>query len=180
MTSPTERPSAHIELIPAAAEQEPILSNLLELYAHDFSEFHDLEIGDDGRFGYKFLPLYWSDPDRHPFLVKTDGHLAGLILVKRGPGVLGNQVVWDIAEFFVLRGYRRRGIGTQMAHEIWRRFPGAWEVRVMQANVAANDFWSHAISKFSGERVEPIYTDKSGERWALYRFNSGDPKQHDL
>jgi predicted acetyltransferase len=180
MTNPAERPSALIELIPAAAEQEPILANLLELYAHDFSEFHNLEIGDDGRFGYKFLPLYWSDPDRHPFLVKTDGHLAGLILVKRGPAVLGIHAVRDIAEFFVLRAYRRRGIGTQMAHEIWRRFPGAWEVRVMQANVAANDFWSHAISKFSGERVEPIYTDKSGERWALYRFNSGDPKQHDL
>jgi predicted acetyltransferase len=178
MTSPTERPSARIELIPAAAEQEPILANLLELYAHDFSEFHDLEIGDDGRFGYKLLPLYWIDPDRHPFLVKTDGHLAGLILVKRGPAALGNQVVWDIAEFFVLRGYRRRGIGTQIAHEIWRRFPGAWEVRVMQSNVAANHFWAHAVSTFAGERVDPVYTEKKGERWALYRFASGNPRQH--
>jgi predicted acetyltransferase len=175
MTKPTERPSAGVEVIPAAAEQEPILANLLELYAHDFSEFHDLEIGEDGRFGYKFLALYWSDPDRHPFLVKTDGHLAGLILVKREPAVPGNHVVWDMAEFFVLRGYRRRGIGTQMAHEIWRRFQGAWEVRVMRANVTANDFWTSSIFEFVGVRVEPIYTEKNGERWALYRFSSGDP-----
>jgi predicted acetyltransferase len=179
MTNRTEKPSAPIEVVPAAAEQEQILANLLELYAHDFSEFHDLEIGADGRFGYKFLPLYWSDPDRYPFLVKTDGHLAGLILVKRGPGIVGNHVVWDMAEFFVVRGYRRRGIGTEMAHQIWRRFLGAWEVRVMQSNVAANHFWAHAVSTFAGERVDPIYTEKEGERWALYRFASGDSKQHD-
>jgi hypothetical protein len=42
MTRHSERPSAHVEVIPAAREQEAILANLLELYAHDFSEFHGL------------------------------------------------------------------------------------------------------------------------------------------
>jgi predicted acetyltransferase len=180
MTNPTEKQSVPIEVIPAPAEQEQTLANLLELYAHDFSEFHDLEIGEDGRFGYKFLPLYWSDPGRYPFLVKTDGSLAGLILVKRDQAVFGDQVVWDMAEFFVLRGYRRRGIGTQMAHEIWRRFLGAWEVRVMRSNVAANHFWAQAVSTFAGERVDPVYPEKGDECWAVYRFTSEDPKRHDL
>ena len=45
------------------------MANLLELYAHDFSEFHNVEIGEDGKFGYQALPLYWSEPDRHPFLI---------------------------------------------------------------------------------------------------------------
>jgi len=40
-----EKPSAHIEITPARPEQEPVLADLLELYAHDFSEFHDLELG---------------------------------------------------------------------------------------------------------------------------------------
>jgi len=35
----------NIEVIPASKDQELILANLLELYAHDFSEFH---IGDKG------------------------------------------------------------------------------------------------------------------------------------
>ena len=61
-------PSAHIEIIPAAPEQESIVANLLELYAHDFSEFHHIELGADGRFGYRQLSLYWSDPDRSPDL----------------------------------------------------------------------------------------------------------------
>src|SRR5882672_3536388 len=141
MTKQT-KPSGHIEVIPAAAEQEPILANLLELYAHDFSEFLDLELGADGRFGYKRLALYWSEPGRQPFLVRIDGKLAGLVLVKNGSDVSGNTTVWDMAEFFVIRGYRRRGIGTQIAHEVWKRFPGAWEVRVMESNIPAYHFWA--------------------------------------
>jgi len=67
MTNLSKRPSAQIEISPATLEQAPILANLLELYAHDFSEFHDVQLGADGRFGNSSLSLYWSQPDRHPF-----------------------------------------------------------------------------------------------------------------
>jgi len=190
----------HLEVIPAAAAEAPIIENLLELYVHDFSEFRDVEIGEDGRFGYPPLALYWSEPDRHPFVVKVDGKLAGLVLVKRGPGISGSQIpgsqvsgslsgsqissslsgsqissngaVWDMAEFFILRGCRRRGIGTQVAHQVWRRFPGPWEVRVMQANVPAQGFWAGAISRFVGEVIHPVPIEKAGERWTLFSFES--------
>lgn len=172
MTKHAEKPSAHIEVIPARPEHEPILANLLELYLHDFSEFHDLDLGPDGRFGYPRLPLYWSEPDRHAFLVRIDGKLAGFALVKRGSEVSGNETVWDMAEFFVIRGYRRRGIGTQIAHEVWRWFPGLWEVRVMQSNVPAYHFWARAVSIFTGESIHPVRVEKAGECWKLFSFES--------
>ena len=162
----------HIELISAAAEQEPTVANLLELYAHDFSEFHDLEIGENGRFGYPPLPLYWSEPGRYPLLAKIGGKLAGLVLVKRGSEVSGNLTVWDMAEFFVLRRYRRRGIGTQLAHEVWRSFPGPWEVRVMQSNVSADHFWERAVSTFTGAAIHPVIAEKGGKHWKIYSFDS--------
>ena len=151
MREPAAKPSAHVEVIPATAEQEPILANLLQLYAHDFSEFLDVPLQADGRFGgYKNLSLYWREGGRHPFLVWVDGKLAGFVLVKKGSEVSGDTNVWDMAEFFVIRAYRRRGVGTLIAHEVWRRFPGAWEVRVMRANVSAHKFWERAISGFTG------------------------------
>jgi predicted acetyltransferase len=165
--------SPHIEVAPAAREQEPILANLLELYAHDFSEFHNLQIGEDGRFGYRLLPLYWSEPDRHAFFVRMDGALAGLALVKRGSEVSGDAAVWDMAEFFIVRGFRRRGIGTQAAHAVWRRFPGTWEIRVMQANVAAHHFWAAAIATFVGHAIHPLRIESGGESWAVFSFESG-------
>ena len=172
MTRHPERPSAEIEVIPATLEHQSVLANLLELYAHDFSEFHDLELGGDGRFGYSHLPLYWSEPGRHPFLVTMDGKLAGLVLVKSGSRISGRESVWDMAEFFVVRGYRRRGIGTETAHQVWRRFPGLWEVRVMQSNRHARHFWERAISAFIGKTIHSVPVETDGECWHLFSFES--------
>jgi predicted acetyltransferase len=172
MTQPVKEPAAHLEIISAALEQAPILENLLELYSHDFSEFQELSLGADGRFGYKSLPLYWSEPARHPFLVRMDGKWAGLVFVKRGSEVSGSEAIWDMAEFFIVRAYRRRGVGTQTAHEIFKRFPGLWEVRVMPSNVSACRFWARAISSFTGGATHPARVKRDARLWELYSFQS--------
>ena len=154
-----------IEVIPASPDQEPILANLLELYAHDFSEFYDIGLGSDGKFGYPHLPLYWTEAGRHPFLIKVDGQLAGLALVKR------TETGWDMAEFFVVRGHRRHGIGTDAAHAVWRRFPGLWEVRVMESNRKALPFWERAISAFVGKPTPSVSLEKGGRQWRVFSFH---------
>jgi predicted acetyltransferase len=173
MTGQDEMDSPHVEVVAATPEQEPILANLLELYVHDFSEFLDLDISEDGRFGYPSLRLYWSESGHHPFLIRADGKLAGLALVKRAAAVSGSESVWDMAEFFVLRGCRGRGVGAVAAHQVWRRFPGAWEVRVMQRNALARRFWAGAISTFAGDAVQPRHIERNGEPWDLFSFRSG-------
>jgi predicted acetyltransferase len=80
--------------------------------------------------------------------------------VKRGSEVSGEERVWDMAEFFVVRGHRRREVGTQLAHEVWRRLPGPWEIRVMQSNVLACNFWKRTISIFTGEAIDPVRFEK--------------------
>lgn len=73
MTEPARKTSTHIEGTPAAPEQEPVLANLLELYGYDFSEFEDLDLGLDGRFGYKSFPSTGASSHGHPFLVTVAG-----------------------------------------------------------------------------------------------------------
>ena len=145
------------ELIPALPEQMLVLDNLLQLYAHDFSEFHAVEMDEVGRFQYHQLPLYWQEAGRHPFLIRVDGQWAGFVLVKQDAGV------WDVAEFFVLRRFRRRKIGMLVAHLVWRRFAGPWTVRVMVANHTAVRFWARALAQFMGREVAPERMD--GEWW---------------
>jgi predicted acetyltransferase len=164
--------SASVEIIPASPEQEPIVAHLLELYAHDFSEFIDLELGADGRFGYEQLPLYWKESHRYPFLVTVNGHLAGFVFVRKGSQISGDKNVWDMAEFFVVRGHRRHGIGTKVAHHVWRKFPGKWEVRVIDRNQKAKEFWGEAIGKFIGNTVHPASYEKDGEGWHVFSFES--------
>lgn len=164
--------SPRIEIIAASSEQKPIVANLLELYAHDFSEFMDLNLGADGRFGYKSLPLYWEEPNRYPFLIRANSYWAGFVFARKGSQISGDENVWDMAEFFIVRGYRRRGIGTKIAHNIWRMFPGVWEVRVRDRNQKARHFWGGAISEFMGKPIEPTAFEKDGENWQTFSFES--------
>lgn len=166
--------SPHIEIVPASVEQAPILANLLELYAHDFSEFMDLELDEDGRYGYEHLSRYWREPHHYPFLVKVDGKLAGFVFVQRATPEAGDEHVWDVAEFFIVRGYRRLGIGIKAAHEVWRKFPGRWQVRVMDRNQKAKAFWARAVNEFIGSEVNPTTFEKDGHHWHLFSFESVD------
>ena len=172
MTDRSAKPAPQVEVLPAAAAEASILANLLQLYAYDFSEFLDVEIGADGKFTYHSLPLYWMEAGRHPFLIWVNGKPAGFALVKKGSAFSGNENAWDLAEFFVLRGYRRRGVGTLAANQMWRRLPGSWEVRVMQLNVAAQRFWKQVISDFVGGEVPPVPFEKDGENWMAFSLDS--------
>src|ERR1043165_4851189 len=172
MTIPPPISLRKVEVVPALIEQEQILSNLLELYAHDFSEFMDLKLGPDGRFGYEHLRLYWREPDRHPFLILVNGNLAGFVFVQRGSQISAETDVWDMAEFFIARGSRRLGVGMKAAHEVWKKFPGKWEVRVINRNQKAQAFWARAIGEFMGRAIAPIHFEKNGEGWQLFSFES--------
>lgn len=100
-----------LEVVVAAPEEQPILARLMELYVHDFSEFLQVEIRDDGLFGYPHFSRYWTEPDRRPLLIRVSGKLAGFVLIRRHEP----EKLWDVAEFFVLRGHRNAGGASHLA-----------------------------------------------------------------
>src|SRR6266550_3926708 len=114
-----------VTLEQAEQADSALLANLLELYLHDLSDVFPIELGLDGRFGYEKLPLYWSEPDRRfPFLIRHGTRVVGVVLITRGPPAKEDPHVFDIAEFFVIRGHRRYGVGRRAALLIWQHLPG--------------------------------------------------------
>lgn len=136
-----------IAVAPATEDEKPVVRRLLELNAHDFSEFDGRELGAHGEYGYRYLDHYWTEgEDRHPLLVRVDGKIAGCVLVRAGsPHRFG--------EFFIVRKHRRSGVGTAVAREVFRRFPGEWLVEEVPGNVAAVAFWRRAIPAAFEEAV---------------------------
>src|SRR5262249_55888480 len=112
-------------LQPATVADAALLANLLELYVHEMSEIFPVEIGADGRFGYPELPRYWSEPSTHlAFLIRTGPHVGGFALVTRGSAATTDPQDFDLAEFFILRSYRRTGLGRGAAFALWDRVRG--------------------------------------------------------
>ena len=133
-----ESPHMHLQITPATIEDKPTLANLLELYIYEFSELDGADVGENGRYGYPPLNRYWIESSRLAFLVRAEGKLAGFALLRQGtyfpeqsaePGML-------VAEFFVLRKYRRQGIGRQVTRALFDRYPGRWEVAELPQNAA--------------------------------------------
>ena len=163
-----------VEVVKATIEQKPVLANLFELYAYDFTEFCGFDIGDDGLYGYERLPLYWTEPTRFPYLIYVDKKIAGFILVQKGSPISDDTTVWDISEFFVMKKYKRHGVGTAAALKIWEQFIGPWQVRVLVSNPIACSFWLRAIKNFT--LVAPTKTEAriKEEDWIIYTFESKD------
>jgi predicted acetyltransferase len=137
-----------VEVVAARVRDKPIVRRLLELYLHDFSVFTGADVDARGLFGYDYLDVYWTEPDRAPFLFRVERHWCGFALVRTGDP-------HDMAEFFVMRKYRRSGVGITAAREVFARFPGRWQVRQMRANVDATTFWRRAIPvPFTEEEIE--------------------------
>jgi predicted acetyltransferase len=141
------------ELVAAAEDDRSIVRRLLELNAHDFSEIDGRDVGPHGEYGYRYLDHYWTEPDRHAFLIKVDGQIAGLVLIRAGDP-------HEFGEFFVLRKYRRSGIGRAAAHEVFRRFPGSWVVHEIPGNDAAVSFWRTVIPVAFEEAVDASGTSQ--------------------
>jgi predicted acetyltransferase len=151
-----------------------VLANLLELYVHDLSEvFPRIELGADGRFGYDLLPGYWSEPERRfPFLVRCGERLAGFVLVTRGSPASDDPDVLDVAEFFILRRYRRSGVGRLAAFLVWDRLPGRWIVRVSEANRGAIPFWAGVVAEYTKGALTEFTREGSPAPWRVFSFNS--------
>ena len=87
--------------------------------------------------------------------------------------VSGDSTVRDLAEFFVVRGVRRRGVGLAAAHLLFRSLPGKWEVRVGDYNSPAQQFWRSAIELYAGTRFQTEVRNRDdGSRWHVFRFTS--------
>ena len=165
--------SPDITLEAATADASSLLSNLLELYMHDLSEIFPIKVGADGRFGYDKLALYWSEPVTHfAYLIRSNSDVAGFALVTRGSPATDDSNDLDVSEFFILRSYRRSGIGRHAAFRLWDSLPGRWVVRVSEMNRAGLAFWEGAIREYTqGAWREKMHPGKT-HMFRVFSFTS--------
>ena len=156
-------------LDPVLEAQAAVLRNLFELYVYDFSEQLPIDVQASGRFELAPGDQWWTVENHFPFFIRVDGKLAGFALVRRGSRVTGALDTMDVAEFFVLRGKRRQGVGREAARALLAAFPGPWEIRVRRTNGVASRFWSAAIEACTAQRPEPIAVSIDGVDWDVLR-----------
>ena len=158
-----------VEMQRVALDEKPVLANLLQLYLHDHSEFDGYSIGEDGLYFYRYFDHYWIEEGRHAFLIRVDGEIAGFAMIRDATNTGDTH---SIAEFLVLRKFRRRGVGTEVVKRVFDSFPGRWKVQQQPFNLSAQAFWRRVISDYTGGDYTESTVFYDGEDRPCQEFTS--------
>jgi predicted acetyltransferase len=154
----------NLQLIKASLEYKQVISNLMQFYMYDFSEYTNHDVGPNGLFGaYHHLEDYWEEENRFPYIIRQDDIHVGFVFVRAIEEQ--EKSYFSIAEFFILRKYRRKGLGRLAAEQVFNMHIGDWEVYQLEANKPANTFWRKVILNYTKgqfkERIENKRTIQS-------------------
>ena len=160
-----------VTLRPLRRADAAAVRRLVQLYIYDLAG-EQWDVKADGAFGSRaWHQRFWTRRGRHHFVIRVDGKLAGFALVADHAHFAGAGTR-EISEFFVLRRYRRRGVGRRVARMLFTRFPGAWEVAELSWNVGARRFWRGVIRQCAVGPVHEHHYPSSDLRFIVQRFTT--------
>jgi predicted acetyltransferase len=163
-------PTSTLSVSKIGPESDVLLRNLFEHYIHDMAEWFEIDTKADGSYSYDTSVIWHSGYDA--YLAKIGDSIAGFALVGSAAEWLGDIPAHDMREFFVIRRFRRSGLGERMATLVWNERPGEWLVRVLELNAPAVLFWRSAISRHSHDSYAEEGRLVNGRPWRFFRFAS--------
>ena len=144
-----------IALIPAGEADRDVLQAMGRFYVYDMSEYTGWACPPDGLYECADFGTWWSEPGAHCFFIEVDGERAGFVLIDRNATL--PQTEYNVAEFFVMRKFKGRGVGRAVATMIFDRFRGPWEVMQLLDNRGAIRFWRKVIGTYTGGRYDEAH-----------------------
>lgn len=148
-----------IELIQVTANEKNTLSNLLEKYNYEFSQYDKRKFDENGLFGYKYLDNYFYEDGRFAYFIMVDDELAGFALINKYHEC-ERPIDWSIAEFFVSYNYRRNGVATKAIDLIFEKHKGYWHIKYHENNKASVVLWNNIAKKYSNGNYELCIGDE--------------------
>lgn len=145
-----------ISLSKASEKDKDTIQNLGRFYVYEMSRYCGFlsgwEIPENGLFECIDLSSYCEKPDRHAFLIRANGELAGFVLINKAGST--PDVDWNIGEFFVVSKFQGKGIGRHVAEQVFNQFLGTWETSQIPENKAALDFWEKIVNDYANGQYE--------------------------
>ena len=130
----------------ASFNEKQCIFNLFQPYLNELSLFPDEEIDykdKEGIYHYTYLDAYWQENERYPYLLFYNSEIAGFALVRHD----GEH--WQMAEFYVMTAFRRRGLALACAVDIFRSHPGDWKIGFHKRNQPSRELWQKLAERFS-------------------------------
>lgn len=139
-----------MRLVPITAKNSHVFEVFEQDYEAEFSAITKKEPNAEGRFA---IEADWREPNSGFYFFlneKPAGFVIRTVIEERS----------DIAEFYILPCYRKRGFGKAMAFAVFDLFPGPWQVRQILTATEAVAFWRTIIREYThGDYTEDQASD---------------------
>ena len=171
--------TCNVTLILATIADYLLIQNMARLYVYDLSRAcgfisQEWVIPADGLYESFDFKHYITDSDRRAYFVKVDGEIAGFVLLHQSGTSLEAQ--WCIGEFFILAKFQGKGVGRDVAYQIWNMHQGIWDVSVIPENKMAHAFWLKTISGYTdnhySEEIKDVDYDAHQPKRIIFTFNT--------
>ncbi|MDN4074889.1 GNAT family N-acetyltransferase [Fictibacillus terranigra] len=93
---------------------------------------------------------------------KRAGIRAGFALIRKQHGI------YHMSEFFVLKKYRKQGIGKEAAFAVFQQFPGDWDIAQIPQNKPAQAFWTNIIHDYTNGDFADQFSHKDNVRFQTF------------
>ena len=121
------------------------------------------------------LTSWYADSSAHLLTVVKDNQPVGFAVVRTEHAITGRDAGnFSMAEFFVARAWRRRGVGQEAVRLILDRFSGRWHIMEYLRNPQAVAFWRRVVSNYTAGRYQ-----EHAENGEIHQyFESGARRTH--
>jgi predicted acetyltransferase len=130
-----------LEICPRREEDKTVIWNLFQFYCYDTSTEDECDVEESGTYSLspKYFAQYWTLPTWSARLLRWEGAVAGFALLEDSDALPGGM---ELADLFVMRRFRRHGIGREVVSYFMSERKLPWTVVVFDEAVEAKAFWS--------------------------------------
>ena len=118
---------------------------MMQRYIAEFSAFEPVEPDERGIYPYDNFDAYWREPERAAYIILADGQQAGFVLINRTHYINLWRPNRSIAEFCVMKEFRRGGVGTAAARQLTESYGGWWQLMMHPKNYPSHVFWARVF-----------------------------------
>ncbi|MEM0966232.1 MAG: GNAT family N-acetyltransferase [Verrucomicrobiota bacterium] len=162
------------DLVEVPESKKAVLRQLFELYEYELSPYTGHQVNEYGCFGYRYFDNYRTETDRYAYWIMVESRIAGFIMVNSYCEVAKDPNAKTIAEFFVMKTFRRQRIGQRAAVRVFNLFPGTWEIHQFVENKKSMIFWENVVDEYtSGNFEKQVMITEDGEQQVILFNNAG-------
>lgn len=138
-----------MELRYAALEDRDVVDIMLQEYLREMSAVYGGAPDENGRFPYPYLPLYFTEKDRHILWFEENDQPVGFAFVNTHSFV-PEPIDQALAEFSIFPWCRGCGLGRKAVDTLLAAIPGVWQLKYSPRNTAGAALWRKVTEAYHG------------------------------